>query len=500
VTDASTGQPVTGATVIAPGLSVTSGSDGGYTLGGLPAGSYQVSVSGYGYQSQSQTVTVTANQTATQDFRLAGTPHETVSGTVTAGTGTAWPLYAQLSWSDGQGHSGTTFTAPASGQYSLSLLENGSYTLTVAPLYPGYTAPPATTVAVGTSNVTQDFTAGVDLVACTALGYQPELSNGGTQAFDGGGVPSGWSVTSTDLRLPYYTGTPGWVFSDLGGRGNQTGGTGGFAVVDSDNDGQFHYQDTQLTSPVVDMTGDSSPAVQFGTDLEPAVNSAATVDVSTDGGKTWASAWTRTRFPGDPGPATVVVPLPQAAGKADVRVRFDYTGQWSQWWEIDNVFLGQRTCAQRSGGLLTGRVTDASGNAINGAIVASVTNPSQTAVTVATPSDSAINGGLYALFTTAAGSSPPPRPGTPPPPSRRPSPPGRPARSTSPSPRPARLEPRQTASRGAADDLGLAGPAQPRRKLTSKGPAWQISKIIARCALPWMRMRPIHVSAGSGNR
>jgi hypothetical protein len=81
-----------------------------------------------------------------------------------------------------------------------------------------------------------------------------------------------------------------------------------------------------------------------------------------------------------------------------------YTGQWSQYWEIDNVFLGNRTCTQRQGGLLIGRIADASQNAINGATVASVTNPSETAVTMATPGDSTVDGGLYDLFVTETGS------------------------------------------------------------------------------------------------
>jgi hypothetical protein len=403
VTDSSTGKPVAGAAVSAPGFSVSTGSDGSYTLAGLPPGSYQVSVSAYGYQNATATVTVTAGQAATQNFALTGTPHETVSGTVTAGSGTAWPLYAQVSWSDGNGHSGSAYTTPATGQYSLSLLANGSYTLTVTVEYPGYQTPAAKTISVGTSSITQDFTAAVDTVACTAIGYHPALS-GTTQAFDGTSTPAGWTVTNTSLGIPGYSGQPGWVFNDPGGRGNHTGGSGGFAIVDSDHDGQFHYQDTQLTSPVINMSADSSPAVQFATDYEPWVNSTATVDVSTDGGTTWTNAWTSKGFPGDPGPATVAVPLPSAAGKSQVRVRFGYTGQWSQWWEIDNVFLGNRVCTQQAGGLLVGRVAGSSGNGINGATVASVTNPAETATTVATPGDDAINGGLYDLFVTEAGS------------------------------------------------------------------------------------------------
>lgn len=403
VTDAATGQPVAGAQVSAPGLSVTTGGDGSYTLSGLPAGSVPVTVTGYGYQAATATATVTANQTVTQDFQLTGVPHEAISGTVTAGTGTAWPLYAQVSWSDGGGHSGTAYTSPATGKYSLSLLENSTYTLAVTPLYPGYTAPAAKTVTVGTSDVTQDFGAAVDLVACTAIGYHPVMS-GITQTFSRTTAPKGWSVTNTNLGYPRYSYRPGWVFNNPGQRVNNTGGTGNFAIVDSDHDGQFHYQDTELVSPAADFSADPAPALQFATDLQPAVNSTATVDVSTDGGKTWANVWTSKGFPGDPGPATVAIPLPQAAGKTAVKARFGYTGQWSQYWEIGDVFFGNRVCAQQPGGLLTGRVTGSAGAAVNGATVASVASPDQQAVTVATPGDSAVNGGLYWLLVTGTGS------------------------------------------------------------------------------------------------
>jgi hypothetical protein len=124
---------------------------------------------------------------------------------------------------------------------------------------------------------------------------------------------------------------------------------------------EFHYQDTELVSPVLN-------------------------------------------FSADPGPATVAVLLPQAAGHSDVRVRFGYTGQWSQYWEIDNVSVGQRACTHQAGALVTGRVAGTTGSAINGATVASVSDPSQTAATVATPGNGSINGGLYWLFVTGAGS------------------------------------------------------------------------------------------------
>jgi hypothetical protein len=243
----------------------------------------------------------------------------------------------------------------------------------------------------------------VDTLACTAIGYHQVLS-GTTQHFSATSAPAGWTVTNVDLGYPGYSHKPGWEFSNPGKRANNTGGSGNFAIVDSDHDGALHYQDTYLTSPAVNMSADKSPAIQFATDLIGATNSTATVEVSVNGGRTWASVWTNAGAAGGPGPATVVVPLPQAAGKRDVRARFGYTGEWSGYWEIDNVFLGGRVCVQQTGALLTGRVADGSGNSINGATVASGTNPSETATTVATPGDSSINGGLYALFVTETGS------------------------------------------------------------------------------------------------
>lgn len=185
---------------------------------------------------------------------------------------------------------------------------------------------------------------------------------------------------------------------------NNTGGSGNFAIVDSDRAGARHYQNTALSSPVIDMSGGTSPQLEFATDLQPAVNSTETVDLSPDGGRTWSTVWRKTAFAGVPGPQTVVVPLPKAAGQARVQVRFGYLGQWSQYWEIDNVFIGERTCVAKDGGLMVGRVSDAAaGTALNGATVASVKDSNQRAVTQETPGDEVIGGGLYWLFTTATG-------------------------------------------------------------------------------------------------
>jgi len=70
VTDSSTDDPIAGATVTANGISVSTGTDGTYSIE-LPPGTYNVTVSANGYKDSSQTnITVVAEETTPLDFEL----------------------------------------------------------------------------------------------------------------------------------------------------------------------------------------------------------------------------------------------------------------------------------------------------------------------------------------------------------------------------------------------------------------------------------------------
>ncbi|HEX6447072.1 MAG TPA: carboxypeptidase regulatory-like domain-containing protein [Streptosporangiales bacterium] len=404
VTASDTGKPVPDVTVStgAGHYSTTTDAAGHYTLDGVLAGDYHLTAtSAFGYQAASADVTVTGDRTTTQDFMLTPTPTQTVSGKVTAAQGRPWPLYAKVTADDGAGHEQVAFTDPVTGAYTLHLLQHTDYTLKVGAVYSGYRTAEEK-VAVGDGDVTEDVGLDVDTVACTAIGYG-STDVGLHESFDRSGPPRGWGVGYVDRHYPGYSARPGWVFTDAGSRGNGTGGTGGFAVVDSDHTGPHHYQDTTLTSPAVDMRKDTGPVLQFATDLKPAVNSTAAADLSVDGGRHWSTVWSARAFPGKPGPATVAVEVPQAAGKAQVRVRFHYTGSWSQYWQLDDVFLGNRTCAPVDGGLVVGEVNDTGGAGVVGATVSNAAHPEQTATTVPTPDDQALGDGFYWLFSPATG-------------------------------------------------------------------------------------------------
>lgn len=168
VTDAGTGDPVDGATVTITGeveREVVTGADGGYTQN-LPAGDFTATVTAFGYTAASADVTVVAEETTSQDFALQPSPNSTVTGTVTDGSGHGWPLYAEVTV---DGAPVSTFTDPYTGEFSLDLPQGSSFTLSAAPVYPGY----ETATATVDTSADVDVDLAVEVAACAiAPGYE----------------------------------------------------------------------------------------------------------------------------------------------------------------------------------------------------------------------------------------------------------------------------------------------------------------------------------------
>ncbi len=392
VTDATTDEPVGGATVAIDGdidRTLTTGPDGTYDVL-LTTGDYDVTASKFGYTTDTASVTVETDATTTQDFALEPSPSATVTGTVTDGSGRGWPLYAKV------GAVGTgvfTYTDPATGDYALELPLGATYELEFVAEYPGYGT--STAEVVLEADTTQDAALTVDAQTCTAPGYT-YATDGVIETFDGTDVPEGWTVVD-DAGTEQV-----WRFDDPKSRGNLTGGEGGFAIVDSDYYGSGGVQDTSLVSPSVDMSELSDPAVGFKHDYNAFLGSgeSGTVELSTDGGTTWTEV---ARYSSDTN-GEVAVQIPDAAGEADVQVRFRYQGSWDYWWQVDDIFVGNRACVPTDdGGLLVGTVLDA--NTDEGVVGARVSNAdeSATAVSVATPADENLADGFYWLFDATTG-------------------------------------------------------------------------------------------------
>jgi len=288
------------------------------------------------------------------------------------------------------------YTDPATGHYQLSLASGATYTLHVTANYPGYQATDVT-VAVGTTDVVRDIAVSVDAQSCTAPGYAQHVL-GLTESFDAPTVPTGWTVVNN-------TPDGGWVFTDDRHQGNLTGGSGGFAIVDSDNLGPGRTQDTELRTPVLDLSSQTAPVVGFNSDYRSFPGSTADVDVSIDSGQTWTTVLHQTDSVR--GPILREVPIPQAAGQSTAQVRFHYTGTFAWWWEVDNVYVGNRSCDPVHGGLVLGNVTDQNtGAAINGATVRNNDDPTNVVTTAPTPDDPALGDGFYWMFSPLTGSHP----------------------------------------------------------------------------------------------
>ncbi|MFI7680570.1 S8 family serine peptidase [Actinophytocola sp. NPDC049390] len=336
------GQPLAGVQVSAQGpvsRSARTRADGSFEFQ-LVAGSYDMTVTGpFGYVDDRRTVTVARDTTFRHDVTLEPTERVEVSGVVLDGSGLGSPLRAEVVVTHESGFEATAVSDPETGAYRFPVVPDATYTMRVAATPPGY-EPYEASITVGAEGLVRDVELVVSFV-CTAPGYA--VTRDGTwQRFDRNAK---WQVSNVDPGYPGYDSRRGWVFDDPGERTNETGGSGRFAIVDSDHLGQHHVQDTYLTSPALDLTGRKNAAVEFGTELKAAVNSEATVELSVDGGRTWSTVWRRDGFPSVEGPSQQAVPLPTAVGKADVRLRFHYEGQWSGWWAVDDVFVGDRTCS-----------------------------------------------------------------------------------------------------------------------------------------------------------
>lgn len=155
-----------------------------------------------------------------------------------------------------------------------------------------------------------------------------------TQDFEGSFPPAGWTAQNTTTGC---AGIPGWTNTDPSARTNLTGGTGLFAIADSDQCGNGVSMNASMMSPVFDLTGLTEPKIEFKYDYNDFSSAdSGMVDVSTDGGATWTNEHTWTND--DRGPKTYSDYINGGNSNA-VQVRWNYVSGWDWWWEVDNMVL-----------------------------------------------------------------------------------------------------------------------------------------------------------------
>ncbi|MEV6028291.1 carboxypeptidase regulatory-like domain-containing protein [Streptomyces sp. NPDC052036] len=393
VTDQASGAPVAAAAVTAGLYTTTTDNAGRYTLP-LPVGTHEVQVSAYGFApSSAADIKVADGATATWDVALRKLATHRVSGTVADASGHGWPLHARITVDGVPG--APVWSDAYTGAYRLDLPENHTYTLHVVSDDPHY-RPLVRAVTVKDTDQTArlGLPAGTWSVADDPA-YALRVDTLDTQSFDApNGAPPGWSVV--DLAGTGH----GWSFDDPGGRGNNTGGSGGFAVADSDHAGAGVAMDTLLVSPVYDFARSGDPELAFSTDYEGSGDQTGDVEVSADGGRTWKSVWHQDQVWAS---GRVEIPLTDYAGRSAVRVRFHFTGP-GLLWAVDDVSVAERVLTPVRGGMLTGVVTDTNtGRGIVGAEVRSGSTRGPAALSLSGTGDPRIGDGLYRLFVPGGG-------------------------------------------------------------------------------------------------
>ena len=329
--------------------------------------------------------------------RPAGLSTVPMSGVVSDGSGAGWTLYARIEATSASTDPIVAFTDPVTGAYTMNLFDGVDYQVGVTALAPGY-VPGGGPVSAAGSPISKDWTVSINAAICNAPGYQAAGFDASlSEGFDGGVLPPGWTIqTTSGASWQIASGAdPCEQFP-----GNETGGTGAYAILNSDcfSNGS-DTDDSSLITPPVDLSGLPNAALRWKNDfhfLQTQID-VADVDVSIDGGTTWSNVWEQT-YPDSPGPNTQSVDISFAAGHAGVQARFHNTVFWGWWWQVDDVLMGQALCNPLPGGLVVGKVADA--NTGLGLVGATVTDlgSSSSVQTVAT-GDPVLGDGFYTIFT-----------------------------------------------------------------------------------------------------
>jgi len=151
-----------------------------------------------------------------------------------------------------------------------------------------------------------------------------------SEDFSDGTLPAGWQNVDN--------GTTGfvWYFDNPGGRTlNSTTGTNGFAVFDSDENGGG-AEDCDLITPVIDCSALTVVKLAFEHYYSSYDNDQGQLSVSGDNGTNWTIIQTWTTD-GTNATAELFDISAVAAGQSQVMIKWNYQGDYSWYWAIDDV-------------------------------------------------------------------------------------------------------------------------------------------------------------------
>jgi len=114
-----------------------------------------------------------------------------------------------------------------------------------------------------------------------------------------------------------------------------TGTTGNYAFLNSDGFGSGNSQNSDLLSPLLDLSDYNNVTISFSHFFREYAGSTATLAYSINNGSTWTTIqiWTASTA----NPATFTQMVPALAGQVAVRIKWNYTGTYGYYWDVDNI-------------------------------------------------------------------------------------------------------------------------------------------------------------------
>lgn len=186
--------------------------------------------------------------------------------------------------------------------------------------------------------------------------------------FSDGTLPAGWTIVDS------IGGGEIWRFDNPGGRViNTTTASNGFAIFDSDWYGSGGGpENCDLISPVFDCSAFSQVLFSFEHYFQSGYGGAAEVFVSNDSGATWISLASWSTSSTANAQKEVYDISTYAAGNSNVMVKFNWIGDYSWYWAVDDVVIS-------GPGTIAGNVTAASsGSPLENAMVIAGTDTAYT--------------------------------------------------------------------------------------------------------------------------
>jgi len=249
------------------------------------------------------------------------------------------PAGARYAW---QGPNGYTSPEQNPTLPGASLATAGVYTVTVSDDSGACPGTARTTVVVRPAPPRPQL-ARPTTAACpgTAVALAASVAAAGSLPNENfNGAAAGWTIASTGLastawqyRMPPFNYSSAYVELNLYSLNGSR-----FAFANSDAGGPNSLTNTTLTSPTFSTVGYSTLQVAFQQYYRHDPADLATVEISTNGGTTWAPVATYTEGQGTSlQPAVSTINLDAYVSQPSVQLRWRYVASWGYFWAIDNV-------------------------------------------------------------------------------------------------------------------------------------------------------------------